>query len=276
MKRTGVVSIALGLTALGLLGPVTEALAQPAATSVLEEVKNRGVLRVGISLFMPRAMRAKDGKLIGFDVEVANKVAEDLGVKLELILTAWDGIIPTLYFGKFDVIISGMTITPDRNLSVNFTAPYATDDLGLVANKRLAGEVKTIEDLNKPGVKLAVRRGAAPTIAVIRKLFPRATMLEFDDDTLALQEVVNGKAHAVLSGEPRPTFWRLDNPDTLVQPLDRPLLVNARAFALRKGDFDSLNFFNNWILVHTLDGWLPERHDYWFKGRKWADLVPKP
>jgi polar amino acid transport system substrate-binding protein len=275
MRRTGVVSITLGLTVLGLLGPVTEALAQPAATSVLEEVKNRGVLRVGISLFMPRAMRAKDGKLIGFDVDVANKVAEDLGVKLELVLTAWDGIIPTLYFGKFDVIISGMTITPDRNLSVNFTAPYATDDLGLVANKKLAGEVKTIEDLNKLGVRLAVRRGAAPTIAVIRKLFPRATMLEFDDDTLALQEVVNGKAHAVLSGEPRPTFWRLDNPDTLVQPLDRPLLVNARAFALRKGDFDSLNFFNNWILVHTLDGWLSERHDYWFKGRKWADLVPK-
>jgi polar amino acid transport system substrate-binding protein len=274
MRRERVVAIALGLTVLGLLG-VTQALAQPAATSILEEVKNRGALRVGISVFMPRAMRAKDGKLIGFDVDVANKVAEDLGVRLELVLTAWDGIIPTLYFGKFDVIISGMTITPDRNLSVNFTTPYATDDLGVVANKKLAGEARTIEDLNKPGVKLAVRRGAAPTIAVIRKLFPRATMVEFDDDTLALQEVVNGKAHAVLSGEPRPTFWRLDHPDVLVQPLDRPLLVNARAFALRKGDFDSLNFFNNWILVHTLDGWLQERHDYWFKGRQWADLVPR-
>jgi len=260
----------------GLLGHASEALAQSATTSVIDEVKTRGVLRVGISLFLPRAMQAKDGKLVGFDVDVASKVAEDLGVKLQLVPTAWDGIIPALYFGRFDVIISGMTITPDRNLSVNFTTPYATDNLGLVAGRKLAGDFKTIEDFNKPGVKLAVRRGAAPTIAVIRKLFPKATMLEFDDDSQALAEVLNGKAHGVLSGEPRPTFWRLDNPDALVQPLDRPLLVNARAIALRRGDMDSLNFFNNWILVRTLDGWLQERHDYWFKSRKWAEMVPKP
>jgi polar amino acid transport system substrate-binding protein len=279
MRRRLLGSIAPALAALilaGLLGHGTEALAQSATSSVIDEIKTRGLLRVGISLFMPRAMRAKDGKLVGFDVDVATKVAEDLGVKLELVQTAWDGIIPALYFGRFDVIISGMTITPDRNLSVNFTAPYATDDLGLVASRKLAGDFKTVEDFNKPGVKLAVRRGAAPTIAVVRRLFPKATMLEFDDDNQALADVLGGKAHGVLSGEPRPTFWRLDNPDTLVQPLDRPLLVNARAIALRRGDVDTLNFFNNWILVHTLNGWLKERHEYWFKSRKWVEMVPKP
>ena len=279
MKRRGLGSISPRLTALVLaclLGQASETLAQAPTTSMVEEVKARGLLRVGISLFTPRAMRARDGKLVGFDVDVAGKVAEDLGVKLELVQTAWDGIIPSLYFGKFDVIISGMTITPDRNLSVNFTAPYATDDLGLAASRKLAGDFKTIEDFNKPGVKLAVRRGAAPTIAVIRKFFPRATMVEFDDDSLALEEVLNARAHGVLAGEPRPTFWRLDHPDAIVQPLDRPLLVNARAIALRRGDPDSLNFFNNWILVHTLDGWLQERRDYWFKSRKWTELVPKP
>ena len=279
MRRKQVGAIAAALTALilaGLPGHGTEALAQSATSSVIDEIKTRGLLRVGISLFTPRAMRARDGKLVGFDADVAGKVAEDLGVKLQLVETAWDSIIPALYFGRFDVIISGMTITADRNLTVNFTTPYATDDLGLVASRKLAGDFKTVEDFNKPGVKLCVRRGAAPTVAVIRKQFPKATMLEFDDDGQALAEVLSGKAHGVLSGEPRPTFWRLDNPDALFQPFDRPLLVNARAIALRRGDLESLNWFNNWILVHTLDGWLQERHDYWFKSRKWAEMIPKP
>jgi polar amino acid transport system substrate-binding protein len=100
-------------------------------------------------------------------------------------------------------------------------------------------------------------------------------MVEFDDDDLALKKVLVGKAHAVLSGEPRPTFWCLDHPDTLVQPFDVPLTLNLRAFAFRKCDVDSLNFFNNWIMVRTQDGWIQERQEYWFKGRQWADLVPK-
>jgi polar amino acid transport system substrate-binding protein len=275
MSRGKVPLIALGFALLCLIGPGTNVLAQETAESVVDQVKSRGVLRVGLSLFMPRAMLDKSGKLIGFDVDVANKVSEDLGVKLELVQTAWDGIIPSLLLGKFDMIISGMIISPARNLTVNFTAPYATDGVGLAANKSLASGYKGIDDFNKPGIKLTVRRGATPYIDLIRKLFPQATMLEFDDDDLALKQVLAGKAHAVLSGEPRPTFWCLDYPDTLGRPIDTPLMLNLRAFALRKGDVDSLNFFNNWILVHTQDGWLQERQDYWFKSRQWADLVPK-
>lgn len=274
--RSGKLSlIAFGFALMGLIGLGTKVLAQEAAGGVVDQVKSRGVLRVGLSQFMPRAMLDKGGKLVGFDVDVANKVADDLGVKLELVQTAWDGIIPSLLLGKFDMIISGMIITPARNLTVNFTVPYATDGVGLAANKKLAAGFKGIEDFNKPGVKLTVRRGATPYIDLIRKLFPEATMIEFDDDDLALKEVLVGKAHAVLSGEPRPTFWCLDHPDTLDRPTDAPLMLNLRAFAIRKGDVDSLNFFNNWILVRTQDGWIQERQDYWFKGRQWADLVPK-
>jgi len=267
--------IAFGFALLGLIGLGGTAFAQDAAGGVVDQIKSRGALRVGIALFMPRAMPDKGGKLIGFDVDVANKVAEDLGVKPELVLTSWDGIIPSLLVGKFDVIISGMIITPGRNLTVNFTVPYAMDGVGLAANRKLAAGFKGIEDFNKPGVKLTVRRGASPYIDLIRKLFPAATMLEFDDDELALKEALAGRAHAVLSGEPRPAFWCMDYPDTLYEPVNAPLTLNLRAFAIRKGDGDSLNFFNNWILVHTQDGWLRDRQDYWFKSRRWVDLVSK-
>ena len=108
------------------------------ADSVIEEIKKRGSLRVGMATFVPWAMRDKNGDLIGFEIDVAKKVAADMEVEAEFVPTAWDGIIPALLAGKFDVIIGGMSITPARNLTVNFTAPYAHSSLGVMASKKVA------------------------------------------------------------------------------------------------------------------------------------------
>ena len=111
-----------------------------AAEGVLEAVQKRGTLRVGMSTFVPWAMRDTTGSLIGFEIDVATKVAEDMGVEIEFVPTAWSGIIPALIAKKFDVIIGGMSITPQRNLTVNFTIPYAHSGQQMAANRALAGE----------------------------------------------------------------------------------------------------------------------------------------
>jgi polar amino acid transport system substrate-binding protein len=243
-----------------------------AASSVIEAIKQRGTLQVGLSTFVPWAMHSKDGLLIGFEIDVAKQLAEDMGVEVEFVPTAWDGIIPALIAGKFDVIISGMSITPARNLTVNFTVPYAHSGVGFTANLALAGEFETIEDFNKPDVKLAFRRGATPA-TLAKVLWPEAQHLMFDDDAQAMQEVLAGNAHGTASSEPKPTFWTLENPDILFQPFEGVLQAGSEAFALRKGDPDALNFFNKWIALKIQDGWLQERHDYWFKTREWAERV---
>ena len=74
--------------------------------SALEAIKKRGTLRIGLSTFVPWAMRDKKGDLIGFEIDVGKRVAADMGVEVEHIPTAWDGIIPALLAGKFDVILS--------------------------------------------------------------------------------------------------------------------------------------------------------------------------
>ena len=95
------------------------------AESVIETIKKRGVIKIGLDLFVPWSMRDKNGDLIGFEPDVGRKLAEDMGVEVEFVPTKWAGIIPALVAGKFDVIISGMTVTPSRNLTVNFSEPYA-------------------------------------------------------------------------------------------------------------------------------------------------------
>jgi len=240
--------------------------------SMVEQVLKRGTLRVGMSTFVPWAMQDKTGKLVGFEIDVATRVAEDMGVKVEFVPTRWAGIIPALLTGKFDVIIGGMGILPQRNLRVNFTIPYDVTGMSIVANKDIAGNFRSLEDFNRPDVVIAVRLGGTP-VAAAEKFMPKAQLRKFDDESQAIQELLNGKAHAVIASAPMPAFQALRYPDRLFLPIKETFTREPIGFALRKGDVDSLNFFNNWITVVQAEGWLAERKHYWFETRDWEELI---
>ncbi|WP_299616903.1 transporter substrate-binding domain-containing protein [Pelagibius sp.] len=274
MKFSRIVKSVVGAAAISLMaatGAQADVKQDLSSSSVLEDIKKRGVMRVGMSTFVPWAMRNKAGDLVGFEIDVAKKLASDMEVDVEFVPTAWSGIIPALIAGKFDVIIGGMSITPQRNLTVNFTIPYAHSGQQMVANKALA-EGFSVEDFNASSVTIACRRGATPCQAA-QKLFPKASLRRFDDDAQAFQEVANGNAHATISSAPKPRFWSLQYPGKLFMPTEENLTTGDEAFALRKGDPDAVNFFSNWILVHTSNGWLKETHDFWFKTQEWAGDV---
>ena len=243
------------------------------AESVIETIKRRGAIKIGLSLFMPWAMRDRNGDLIGFEIDVGRKLAGDMGVEAEFIPTAWDGIIPALISGKFDVIISGMSITPQRNLTVNFTRPYAYTGATIVANRQLT-EGFSIEDYNSPEVSFAVRRATLGAVVIVNT-FPDAELLLFDDEAATMQEVLNGTAHATIASEPAPSRYSRTYPDILHIPFDQLFDEQSEGFAVRKGDPDALNFFNHWIANHLRSGWLQERHDHWFKSDAWDDQVPQ-
>ena len=243
--------------------------------SALEQIKKRGTLRIGLSTFVPWAMRDKKGDLIGFEIDVGKRVAADMGVDVEHIPTAWDGIIPALLAGKFDVIISGMSITMKRNLTVNFTHPYANTGYILVASTAMAQKkgLKTLEDYNSSDITIATRRASTGAIAA-QKNFPKAKLIYFDDGTMGIQEAANGKVDATTSTPPKAAYDIEKRPGKLFV-VDKALMSPTReAFAVRKGDPDILNWFNNWIDNVKASGWLQERHAYWFTTREWADQLP--
>ncbi|WP_291299460.1 transporter substrate-binding domain-containing protein [Elioraea sp.] len=280
LRRRMIAPAAGGLAALGAFAFGSPAAAQGAdaraalaATSMIEEVKRRGTLRVGMSTFVPWAFRNRAGELIGYEIDVANRLAQDMSVRAEFVPTAWDGIIPALLAGRFDAIIGGMSITPARNLNANFTTAYSATGVDIAASRRLANGMTTLESWNRPNVTFAGRRGTSG-IAAAQRLFPRATIRQFDDDAQSILEVVNGRAHGMIGSVPRPLFATLDNPDALFRPFETPIVRQADAMAVRKSDPDALNFLNNWILLRQLDGWLEERQAYWFSAREWRDQVP--
>lgn len=246
-----------------------------AASSLVEDVKKRGSLRVGMSTFVPWAMRNKQGELIGFEVDVATKLAQDMNVKPEIVPTAWDGIIPAMLSGRFDVIIGGMSVTVVRNLTVNFSDPYHVTGIGIFANKRLAQNMTEISQYNRPDVTIVARRGTpAATMAAAR--LSRATLRQFDEEAPALQEVVNGRAHAMVGSIPLPAHSVKRYPNELFIPIAEPLQRAVSAFAVRKSDPDALNLFNNWIrLRKDLDSFIEERRAYWFDSLDWEDQIQR-
>jgi len=254
------------------VAPAKEVRRELVEQSVLENVLRRGVLRVGMSTFVPWAMKDKNGELIGFEIDVARRLAADMGVKVEFVPTKWSGIIPALLTGKFDVIIGGMGIRPERNKKVNFTIPYDYSGMSLVAHKVKAAGFDSLEQFNQPGIVLVARLGAT-SVEAVQKYMPRAELRKFDDEAQAIQELLNGRAHAFVSSKPTPAFLAVKHPEKLFLPLKDNFTREPIGFALQKGDVDTLNFFNNWIRIVEAEGWLQERRAYWFGSRDWDNLL---
>ncbi|AGF77628.1 amino acid ABC transporter substrate-binding protein, PAAT family [Desulfocapsa sulfexigens DSM 10523] len=242
------------------------------AESTIDQVMRRGVLRVGMDTFLPWAMKDKSGELVGFEIDVARRLASDMGVKVEFVPTKWAGIIPALLTGKFDVVIGGMGIQTKRALKVNFTIPYDYSGMAIVAHKEKAAGFASLEDFNNADVEIACKLGTTAVTAV-KKYIPNAKLRLFDDEAQAYQELRNGNVHAVVGSAPRPAYEAIKYPETMFLPLESNFTREPIGFAVRKGDFDTISFFNNWITIVSHEGWLEERHHYWFGTKEWAHLV---
>jgi len=253
------------LTALPLTAAETVAKTQP---GTLKNVLEKGMLRVGVSLFTPWTIKQPDGQLVGYEIDVAKQLAKDLGVKPEFHVFDWEKIIPSLLNREIDIIIAGIVITPQRALKVNFSQPYDSSGIGLVTNISLTKTFKGPKDLNRPEVIIASVTG---TISedLARRVFSKATLKTFATSQEAIKAVTSGKVHGYVEHEAITTFVALDNPKFVDEPLSKPLLETKAGFAIRKGDPDFINFLNAWITAHEADTWLASVHKYWFEGVEW-------
>ncbi|MDF1556160.1 MAG: transporter substrate-binding domain-containing protein, partial [Deferrisomatales bacterium] len=173
-----------------------------AVAGTLDDIQERKSLRVGLEpMYMPFELNSKSGEIIGFDVDMAKRMAKAMDVELELVSTAWDGIIPALLTNKFDIIMSGMTVTQGRNLKVNFADPYIVVGQTILIAKKYEGKITSYKDLNDPKYKVTSKLGTTGEQAV-KRMIPKATYLSFETEQEGVMEVVNGKADAFVYDSP--------------------------------------------------------------------------
>lgn len=245
------------------------ALSLPAHAGMVDDAVKRGTLRVGMDpTYMPFQMTNKRGEIIGFEVDLLKAMAKAMGVKLEMVSTAYDGIIPALLTGKFDMIGSGMTLTQERNLRINFSEPFIVVGQTLLIRKELADKVKSYKDLNDPQYRITSKIGTTGEI-IARKLIAKAKYHGFDNEPEAVMDVVNGKADAFIYDAPYNVVAVSKFGAGKLVYLDQPFTYEPLAFGLKKGDYDSLNWINNWLVQIHNDGTYERIHTKWFKKTDW-------
>ncbi|QCT94389.1 transporter substrate-binding domain-containing protein [Caminibacter mediatlanticus TB-2] len=240
--------------------------------STLNQVVKKGKLRVCLEPgYVPFEMRDKHGRIIGFDVDIAKKMAKDMGVKLKLVPTAWDGIIPALITNKCDIIISGMTITQKRNLKVAFSEPYFLVGQTLLVNKKHSN-ISNYKDLDKKGIVITTKLGTTGEIAA-RKLFKNATIKTFDSESAAVQEVLNNRADAFIYDKPYNELFMAGKGKGKLIFLKQDLTYEPLGFAVNHGDPDFLNWLNNFLRQIKHDGTYEKFYNKWFRNTEWLKRV---
>ena len=244
-----------------------------AKKSTLEEITKRGELRVGFEAgYMPFEMSNKKGEFVGFDIDMAKEMAKAMGVKFVPVNTNWDGIIPALINKKFDIVMSGMTITQERNLQINFADPYIVIGQTLLINSKHKDTIKSYKDLNDAKFTITSKLGTTGEQAV-KRLIPKAVYKSFETETEGAMEVLNAKADAFVYDLPFcVTFMAQQGKDKLIF-LDEPFTFEPLAWAIRKGDPDFLNWLNNFLRQVKNDGRYEPIYNKWIKSTEWLKEV---
>ncbi len=264
--------MALRTPILRLLPLLLLSISSLAGADVLDDILERGSIRFGVAEFAPWTMKSRSGDLIGFEIDLARKLAKDMGVKPEFRLYPWDEVIPAVQSGEIDILAGGMSITPGRALQVNFSRPTADSGVGLATNTSKTQEIKTLEELNSPDITIAVVNGTLAH-SVTQTLFDQATIKVFTDAVQAGKACVEGEAHAYLASLTQTRFLALNNSDKVDLPVKKPLLASKEALAVKKGEQELLNYLNAWVTARQADRWIATTRDYWFGTLEWAEDV---
>lgn len=194
--------------------------------------------------------------IIGFEVDIVNAIAEILGVQTKFVQNQWDGLIPGLYRGDYDIAINGLEITEDRKKEVNFTIPYYITYEQLVV-------MKGVTDINSLSDLVGRKVGALKNSLAERILRAKGgiNVLTYEGEVNAFVDMKNGRIEAVLVDAPIAIYYTAVNPE--FEMVGQPIGEVTYGIALRKEDTVLLQELNYAIDVIQRNGKLREILDIW-------------
>ena len=264
MKTT--VALALMLT-LAFAGAAT-------AGPVLDRIQKKGELVVGMSGDQPPLnVTARDGKIIGLEADISSRLASDMGVKLRVATMPFAELLRALSEGKIDLILSGMTMTTQRNLKTAFAGPYYVTGKAFLTKQTTIASLKNADGIDAPEYTVAALKGSTSQLYV-EKVLPKARLVTTVDYGEALDLVLRDKAHVMVADYHFCAFAAFRYREKGLTTVEAPFTFDPIGVAMPDGDPLLVNLVQNFISTLIGSGDLKKMTERWFKDGSWLKELP--
>ena len=270
MKRT---FICLAIALIALVGAPADIQAADNAP-VLSRIVESGTFRVGMSGTQPPfTVISKSGDMIGYEVDLAKILADAMGVKVEFVQKPFGQLLPALEKGEIDAIMSGMTMTPKRNIKAAFVGPYIVSGKSILTKSSTLAALNDAEDIDSSSIKITALKGSTSE-KFVEKILEKTTYIPVDDYDAGVQMVIDGKADALVADFPICALSQMRFPDAELATLSEPMTIEPIGIALAPGDSLLVNMVTNYLGALEGLGLLDVLEAKWFEDGGWLIQLP--
>ena len=258
-----------GLMALAAVFPLNAM-----AGDTLQRVVDFKVLKVGMSANQPPlTMTNREGALMGFDVDLAKALALAMKVKLEIKAMPFGQLMTALEEDKIDMVLSGMSITPERTELVSFVGPYMMSGKSILTKSSVLGKISSTDEFNRKDLKLLALSNST-SASFVKTVAPEASLIEITNYDEGVAMLIADKADAMVADMPMCVLSVLRFPEAGLTTLDRPLTVEPIGIAISKDDPQFFNLVDNYLRSYEKTGVLTQLRKKWFEDSSWVAALP--
>ncbi len=270
MKRS---LILFAIALLAVVGGPSDAAAAESAP-VLSRIVDSGTFKVGMSGDQPPfTVISKEGKLIGYEVDLANLLAGAMGVEVEFVQKPFGELLGALEKGEIDAIMSGMTMTPKRNLKAAFVGPYIVSGKSILTKSATLAALESAEEIDRASIKIAALKGSTSE-KFVQKVLEKTTYVPVDDYDTGVKMVIDGKVDALVADFPICALSQMRYPDANLATLTEPMTIEPIGIALAPGDSLFVNMVTNYLSALEGIGLLDALEKKWFEDGAWLIQLP--
>ncbi len=252
-----------------------EPLPQEGARKRLAAIQARGTLRVGYpSDRLPWAFRNAEGRLVGFDIDLAHLLAADLGVGLEFVNLEPAQMPQFLDDGRVDIVVGGLAVTPERALRMRFTAPYMDGTLAFVVRDHERRRFATVRMLRQAGALRVATAGLSHYDNLVRAALPDVQLIRIESPR-DFFEAPEGQYDALLFSAEGGSAWTLLHPEFSVVVPQPNVVTGPIAFATPKAAPELHDYVSTWLALKRQDGVARHLYDFWILGRGAQSTKPR-
>lgn len=241
---------------------------------VLDRITMNGEIVMGTAASMPPLnMTTKAGEIIGMEIDLANAIATTMGVKLRVEVMNFNDLLPALEAGKVDMILSGMTITPRRNMKVAFVGPYFKSGKAILTKMPNLAQAQTPEDIHDARKSMVTLRGSTSE-EYVKENLPKVKLVTVNSYDDAIDMVINGKVDALFADYTICVVTIFRYPKEELLTVVSPLTYEPLGIALPKSDPLFINWMDNYLAILEDSGALEELTWAWFENGDWIEKLP--